>query len=737
MEDSTPGRLPLVEAPDSAPNILLVMMDDVGFGATSTFGGVIPTPNLDRLAKNGLRYNNFHSTAICSPSRAALMTGRNHHAAGFGYPPESATGYPGYVGQLPPDAAPIAKVLRENGYSTAMFGKHHNASSREPANSGPFDNWPSGWGFDYFYGFVAADVDQFRPNLFRGVDRVQEEDDAILDERLANDAIRWIHNQDAATRDKPFFIYMAPGSTHAPHQAPQAWIEKFKGRFDLGWDKLREQIFSDQKQQGIIPRNTRITARPGQVPAWNSLTPAMQQVHARAMEVYAAQLAHFDAQFGRVVTELERMGELDQTLVIFIAGDNGGSADSGPRGTTNELGDFVNGLKETDEQFVQNIDAMGGPRHYGNYSAGWSYALNSPFPWFKRIASHLGGTRNGMILSWPQKVRPDSTPRSGFAHLTDIYPTLLAGASLPVPRTVHGVEQQSLAGSSLIPTFSDAGREVHPTQYFEMVGNRAIYHQGWMASTTPTTLPWAWSGNATRDTHWELYNLRDDFAQSRDLASEEPERLQDMIALWHQQAKDNKVFPVDPNSGANRGNSRTFSGLKAPATEYTYWGKNVRVETHSAPMFGARSFTVSARIRATADTSGAIVANGSWYGGWGFYLDDGVPTVVQAYSQLPGDSYKVTASRAVPGGSSTVRFAFESDGGPLAGGRVKFFIDDQEAGSGDIPKTILIPAGSGETFDIGLDTGVPVSDEFDRAPFEGEIDRVDVHLAPFQRPARD
>lgn len=731
IKDSSPGRTPQIKAPAQAPNILLVMMDDVGFGALSTFGGVVPTPNLDRLAANGLRYNNFHTTAICSPSRAALMTGRNHHAVGYGYPPEAATGYPGYVGQLPPDAVPIATVLRENGYSTAMFGKHHNASNREPANSGPFDNWPSGWGFDYFYGFVAADVDQFRPNLFRGVNRVEEESDAILDERLANDAISWIRNQDAETPDKPFFIYMASGSTHAPHQAPKAWIERFKGRFDKGWDKLREQIFADQKSRGIIPHNTQMAERPEQVPAWDSLTPEMQRVHARAMEVYAAQLAHYDAQLGRVLGELERMGDRDRTLVIFIAGDNGASADSGPRGTTNELGDFVNGLKETDEQFQRNIDAMGGPRYYGNYSVGWSYALNTPFPWFKRIASHLGGTRNGMIVSWPERIAADTVPRSGFAHLTDIYSTVLAAAKLPIPRTINGVEQQPLAGNSLLPTFADAGREVHPTQYFEMVGHRAIYHDGWLASTTPTSMPWSWTADAAHEPNWELYNLREDFGQSRNLARAEQQRLQDMIALWRKQAKKNNVFPIDPNSGAGRGNSQTFADAEKPRVDFTYWGKGVRVGMQLAPMFAARSFSLAAEIDANADSSGAIVANGSWYGGWGFYLDKGVPTVVQAYSQLPGDSFKVAASSAVPEGASTIRYEFASEGGINAGGQLSFFIDDRQVGSGRIPKTIVIPAGSGETFDVGMDTGVPVSAEFDRANFEGEINRVDVHLAPF------
>lgn len=728
IQNSTPGQSPAIKAPTGAPNIILVMMDDVGFAASSAFGGAVPTPNLDRLAANGLRYNNFHTTAVCSPSRAALMTGRNHHAVGAGFPPEAATGYPGYIGQLPPDAAPIATVLRENGYSTAMFGKHHNASSREPANSGPFNNWPTGWGFDYFYGFVAADTDQFRPNLFRGTSRVEEQSDEILDARLASDAISWIRNQAATTPDKPFFLYMAPGSTHAPHQAPKEWIERFKGRYDKGWDELRKRIFAEQKAKGFVPVETRMTPRPHQVPAWDSLTPQMQRVHARAMEVYAAQLAHFDAQMGRVINELERMGERDNTLVIVIVGDNGASADSGARGTTNELGDFVNGIKETDEQFQNQFEAMGGPRYYGNYSNGWSYALNTPFPWFKQLASHLGGIRNGMVISWPGAIAPDATPRSGFAHLTDIYATILGAAALPVPESVDGVRQQPLAGSSLAPTYKNAELEVHPTQYFEMVGNRAIYHQGWMASTTPRRMPWVWTAPAAGELNWELYNLREDFAQSRDLASKFPGRLHEMIELWNREAKANNVFPIDSAGGPARAPGGAFSNPEKPRTKFTYWGAGVRVESPAAPSFAARSFSLSAKIDAEPGANGAIAATGSWFGGWGFYLDKGAPTVVQAFSQLPGDSFTVAANKTVPEGKSTVRFDFRSDGGIRAGGELTIFIDEQEVGRGRMPKTILTIAGSGETFDIGFDSGVPVAEQFDRAPFEGHIERVDVEL---------
>jgi arylsulfatase A-like enzyme len=731
---STPAPWGAVRAPAGAPNILLIMMDDVGFGASSTFGGPVPTPNLDRLAARGLRYNNFHTTAICSPTRAALLTGRNHHAVGSGHLVDLAAGYPGYDGHIPQSAATIARVLGGNGYSTAMFGKHHNVPAYQLAGAGPFDDWPTGLGFDYFFGFVGGDADQWRPHLYRGVTQVDdgvETSQDVLDKRLADDATRWLHNQKAAAPDKPFFLYMAPGSTHAPHQAPADWIARFKGRFDQGWDRQREETLARQKTLGVVPRAAKLTPRPPEIPAWDSLSADVKRVNAHAMEVYAAQFAYEDAQFGRLLDELERMGELDNTLVMFIAGDNGGSAESGPRPTTNEIGAMSNGVKETDAQLVASMGDRGGPRSYSSYSVGWAHAMDTPFPWFKQIASHLGGTRNGMILAWPSHVPADKRIRTGFAHVNDVMPTLLEAAGVPAPKRVNGVEQQRIDGVSLVPTFKDAAADNHPTQYFEIAGTRAIYHQGWLASTTPRRMPWDERAQPPAAPVWELYDLRKDFSQSRNLAAAEPKRLAEMVALWEAEARRNKVYPVDDRPNTIRGASVQGAGRpNAGRPRFTYWGADVSVSTAAAPSFAGRSFSVEASLEAPADANGVLLAIGSWYGGWSFYLDHGKPTAAQAVSQLPGDTFTVAATAPVKPGASKVRFDFASDGGVYAGGELTISVDGQAVAHGRIPKTIAQPAGLGETLDIGRDTGVPVTDAYGRGVFNGAIRRVDVELGP-------
>lgn len=728
--NSQPAPLGPVRAPAGAPNIVLIMMDDVGFSAASTFGGPTPTPSLDRLAARGLRYNNFHTTAICSPTRASLLTGRNHHAVGQGHLVDLAAGYPGYDGRFPASAATLARVLRDNGYSTAFFGKHHNAPGFEAPGAGPFDDWPTRLGFDYFYGFVAGDIDQWSPRLFRDTSQVDdgvETSKDLLDKRLADDAIRWMHNQDAAAHDKPFLIYWAPGSTHAPHQAPADWIARFKGRFDQGWDRLREETLARQKALGVVPRETRLTARPPEIPAWSTLSPQLQRVYARQMEVYAAQLAYFDAQVGRMLDELERMGELDNTLVVFIAGDNGASAEAGPHSTTNELGAMANRVRETDEQLAASMADMGGPRSYGGYAAGWAHAMDTPFPWFKQIASHLGGTTNGMVVSWPSKVAHDGRIRSGFAHVTDVFPTLLDAAGVPAPRTVDGVEQQVVDGVSLAPTFTDPAADNHPTQYFEIGGTKAIYHRGWLANTAPARMPWDERPSAPQPETWELYDLRHDFSQSRNLARSQPRRLAEMVALWDAEARRNKVFPIDDRPNTVRGAANRTWRPNAGKSQFTYWGE-VSVAGPSAPSLVGRSFSVEAQIDAPADTTGALAAVGSWFGGWGFYLDKGRPVAVQAYSQLPGDTFKVAAASPAPAGVSKIRFDFASDGGVYAGGELSIWIDGRKVGQGRIPKTVAQIAGNGETFDIGRDTGVPVAEAYGRAPFAGAIRRVDITL---------
>jgi arylsulfatase len=741
---SQPSWPIMPQAPAGAPNVLLVMTDDVGFGASSTFGGPIPTPNLDRLAAMGLRYNEFHTTAVCSPSRAALLTGRNHHAVGAGELADVPEGFPGYDGMIPRSAATIGRILGGNGYSTAFIGKDHNIPPWETSAAGPFDQWPTGLGFDYFFGFVGGDVDQWSPRLFRGTTQVDDANDkgaSPLDARLTDDALRWIHNQKAAAPDKPFFLYFAPGAGHAPHQAPASWIARFHGKFDQGWDKVREETFERQKALGVVPPGTRITARPSQIPAWDSLSPEMKRVNARYMEVYAAQVSYFDAQFGRLLDELQRMGQLDNTLIIFIQGDNGATAQNGPRPSENEIGDIGNRVQETDAQLAARIDLAGGPDTYECYSAGWAYALNAPFPWFKHIASHLGGTRNGMVVAWPAKIKDAGQIRTAFAHLNDILPTVLEATHIPAPLKVDGVEQQRLDGVSLTPTFSNPAADNHHTQYFELSGNRAIYHDGWMASTTPVRMPWERGAGPGSDTvpQWhELYDLRHDFAQADNLAAAQPEKLKQMVALWDSEARANNVYPIDARPNGARAMGAQAVQLNRGRMEFNYWSQDVSVAQAAAPSFAGRSFTVSATINIPKSrTTGVLLANGSWFGGWAFYLKDGRPVAIEAASQVPGDQFRIAAPERLKPGKSVVTYEFTSRGGVYAGGEMVISIDGKRVAAGPIARTIASTAGIGETLDIGRDTGVPVSRDYGPGAFPGVIDEVRVTLAPRQPGRRD
>jgi arylsulfatase len=736
--ESTPSWPVPVTAPAGAPNVLLIMTDDVGFGAASTFGGPVPTPNLDKLAARGLRYNNFHTTAICSPSRASLLTGRNHHMVGYGNLQDIASGYPGYDNEIPRSAATVARILGGNGYSTAYFGKDHNVPKREGSAAGPFDQWPIGLGFDYFYGFLGGDADQWSPRLFRNTTQVDDSVETstdILEKRLTDDAITWLHNQKAAAPDRPFFIYYTPGSTHAPHQAPADWIARFHGAFDEGWDRMRAETFARQKAMGVVPADTKLTPRPTEVPAWDSLSPEMKRVNARDMEVYAAQLAYEDAQFGRLIDELQRMGQFDNTLVIFIEGDNGASAEAGPRPMTNEIGRISNRLNETDAQLAAALPEVGGPRDYGNYSVGWTYALNTPFKWFKQIASHLGGMRNGMVLCWPAQIQAQGQMRTHFADLTDILPTILDAAHVPAPTRVDGVDQQRIDGVSLAPTFTDPKADDHHTQYFEINGNEAIYHDGWMASTTPVYMPWDTKllpPGADTPRHWELYDLHSDFSQADDLAASHPDKIKEMVALFDEEARRNHVYPIDDRPLPLHIDMKQLASSLA-RTDFVYWGKDVSVTQAAAPSFAARSFSVTATVDIPPKgADGVLLAYGSWFGGWSFFLKDDKPVAVEAASQLPGDQFRIAASNPVPPGPAVITYDFESDGGPLSGGAMTISINGKVAASGRIGKTINTVSGLGETLDIGRDTGAPVTDEYGRGEFTGTIDKVEVKLGPLK-----
>ncbi|MFN8624756.1 MAG: arylsulfatase [Candidatus Binatia bacterium] len=736
--ESTPDFPKLVKAPANAPNVLLVLTDDVGFGAAGTFGGLIPTPNLDRLAANGLRYNRFHTTAMCSPTRAALLTGRNHHAVANGVVTDLSTGYPGYWSILPRSAATIAEVLRQNGYNTAFFGKHHLVQAPQTSSAGPFDLWPTGLGFEYFYGFVGAETDQWTPGLYRGISPVDPPRGTVLDKDLADDAIRWIHNQKGADPDKPFFVYYATGTAHEPHQAPKEWIEKFRGRFDQGWDKVRDEIYARQKAMGVIPPDAALTPRPDGLPAWDTLSPDEKRVSARMMEVFAAMLSYQDNQFGRIVDELERMGQLANTLIVFIEGDNGAAAEGSLQGSTNAMAAFANGASESQAWLLQMLDEMGGPNTRENYPIGWAWAMSTPFPWFKQYASHLGGTRNGMVISWPARIESTGGLRSQFHHLIDIMPTILEAAGVPQPAVVNGVRQQPIDGVSLAYTFDtpDAA-DRHVTQYFEMMGNRAIYDHGWLASTTPKRLPWAtqqYLGSADPDKSyaWELYDLRTDYSQSRNLAATEPAKLKALQALWWKEAERNKVLPLDDRLSLERF-AAAEKAYRSKRTSYVYWGGDVSIADAAAPPLLNRSFSVTADVAIPqGGGEGVLLAYGGRFGGWSFYLKDGKPVVLDTVSRQPKDHYRVAAPTAVPPGPATLRFDFDYDGGGAnRGGLMRISVDGQEIARGRVEHTISKLPEMTETFDVGFDTGTTVSDEYtEQGRFNGDLRKLQVDISP-------
>jgi len=748
----TGGHPAPIKAPEGAPNILLVMTDDVGFGASSTFGGPIATPNLDRLAARGLKYNEFHTTAICSASRASLLTGRNHHAVGTAALADVSSPYPGYSTRIPKSAATIARILRDNGYSTAMFGKHHNIPTEERTAAGPFDEWPTGLGFDYFYGFISGDTDQFRPALYQGVtpvDGSHRDGHYILDRDLADHAIDWLHDQQAGAPGKPFFIYYAPGSAHAPHQAPEDWIARFRGKFDQGWDQLRVETLARQKALGIVPSSAGLAARPREIPAWDSLSPDAQRVNARYMEVYAGMLAFEDAQIGRLLDEIERMGAADNTLVVFIEGDNGASGEGGPQGSLNELEQIQasgNGPQESAQWFAENLDRMGGPDTEENYPVGWALALDTPFPWVKQIASHLGGVRNGLVISWPRRIKAQGELRTQYHHLVDILPTLLDAAHLSAPKVVDGIVQQRIDGTSMSYSFDAPNApSTRHTQYYEMLGNRGIYHDGWLANTTPRNMPWAIAGfrpgSDTATYPWELYDLRADFSQTRDLAAQEPQRLKQMQALFDREARRNAVYPIQ-DGGLSFRSAQSVRAAGSLKTHYVFWGRNLRLPGATAPPIFALPFSIEADVSVPASgANGVIAAAGSLFGGWSFYLLDGRPVAYAAVSQIPGQQFRVAADKPIPPGAARLRFDFEPSG---QGGVLSISVNGAEVAHATLPLRPRTMAGSGEAFDTGRDTSAPVSNEYqNEGVFTGEIDRVvvDVRLPstpgapPLRKPA--
>jgi arylsulfatase A-like enzyme len=685
-------------APSGAPNILLILTDDVGFGATSTFGGPIPTPTFDALARAGLRYNAFHTTAMCSPTRAALLTGRNHHAVASGSITNVAFDEPGYTSVIPKSAATMGAVLRENGYDTAWFGKNHNTPDWETGPLGPFDRWPNALGFDYFYGFNTAATSQFAPSLVENrnpVDPPTHDPTYHLDRDLADHLIHWLDIQRTVRTGHPFFAYWAPGTLHSPHQVPDEWIARFKGRFDEGWDKVREQTFARQKTMGVIPKDARLTPRPSSLPAWADLSADQKRLYARMMEVAAAQLSYADDQIGRVIESLRRSGQLDNTLVIYIQGDNGASIESF-RGANNEL-ISLSGIETGDEELARGIAAHGGPNAYGNYPAAWGWATNVPFQWGKQVASHLGGLRDGLVISWPSRIRQTAQVRSQFHHVIDIAPTVYEAAGITPPAKVGGHEQQPLDGTSMVYTFDDAhAPSRRREQYFEMLGHRSYYKDGWMASSVPAVPPWDRTRTVDPGTlKWELYDLTQDYSQARDVAVKYPARLQELRADFDAAASKYHIHPLTADIMRRVGPGNRPSVLDG-RTHFAYGPGNTRYSAGSFPASGMGAALTAHLEILGANAQGPIVVQGDVFGGMGLLLKEGRPTFL--FNPTGRETERVTLQGSAPlaPGNHEVRVRITAE--PGKGPRAAHFTLSVDGTTVDTADLQILYRSRGEAF---------------------------------------
>jgi arylsulfatase A-like enzyme len=748
VKDSTPDFPKEVQAPKGAPNVLLIMTDDVGFGASSTFGGPIPTPTMDKLAANGLKYNRFHTTALCSPTRAALISGRNHHTCATGVIMEMGTGYPGYNSLMPKSCGTVAQVLRGNGYNTSWYGKNHNVPDWHSSQAGPFDLWPTGLGFEYFYGFLGGDANQWNTPLFENTKPIEAEEQrdgklTHLDQLLADHAINWIRMQHSVAADKPFFAYYSPGSAHAPHHAPKDWIAKFKGQFDQGWDKVREGTLERQKKLGVVAADTKLTPRPKEIPAWDSLSADEKKVYARMMEVYAGALAHCDHQIGRVIDAIAEAGELDNTLIIYIMGDNGASAEGTLQGTTNEIAANA-GVPEGIPYLLSMLDKLGGPETYNHYPVGWAHAMDSPMQWTKQVASHFGGTRNGAVISWPKRIKARGEVRSQFHHVIDIVPTILEAAGVPMPVEMGGVKQKPLEGVSMVYTFDDAkAKDRHTTQYFELVGNRGIYHDGWMACTTPARLPWVIVGASPSpdDFKWELYHVAEDFSQANDLAAKQPEKLKELQAVFDVEAKKYNVYPLDSSFG-ERGDPAIRPSLARGRNVFTYYSGMIRIPEGTTPDVKNKSYQITADVEIPeGGANGVLATQGGRFAGWGLLVLDGKPVFVHAIGNQAKHKYRVAADQKLAPGKHTITFDFAYDGGGVGkGGTGILSVDGQKVAEGKIPQTVGYRFSLDETFDVGEDTGTPVVEDYaDKMPFKftGKLDKLTIKLGESKLGAAD
>ena len=741
---STPYWPALIVPPKGAPNVLLIMTDDVGFAAPSTFGGVIPTPTLDRVAAEGLRYTRFHTTALCSPTRAALLTGRNHHSVGTGVVVDQATGYPGYNSIIPRDAVAIGEILRQNGYDTSWFGKDHNVPQWEASQAGPFTNWPNGpvKGFDYYYGFIGDDASQWQPNnLFRNTTPIEPylgNPGWNMITAMADDAIAHVKTLNDVQPDRPFMIYYAPGGTHSPHHPTKEWVDRISAMhlFDEGWNKLRDTIFANQKKLGVIPDNAELTPWPDSIPQWDTLSADSKKLFIRQADVYAAYLAYTDHEIGRVVQTIDDMGKLDNTLIIYVSGDNGASPEGTLNGLFNEFA-VANAMDPTVEQNMKFFDAWGTDQTYPHYAVGWAWAWDTPYKWTKQIAAYFGGTRNGMAMAWPARIKDKGAVRNQFHHVIDIVPTILEAAGLPEPVSVNGVAQRPIEGVSMAYTWDDAkAADRRTTQYFEMFGKRAIYHDGWIASTPPPSAPWILtldkpSPDVMNSFKWELYDTSKDWTQAHDLAAEMPDKLRDLQQLFTMEANKYRVFPLD-DTRLTRFISEKPS--YAPGrTEFTYSGTVMNVpfpDTGSAPSLLNRSYTITAEIEVPdGGAEGMLMTDGGRFAGYGFYLLKGVP--VFTWDLVALERVKWRGKSALAPGKHVLEFDWKYDGPGLGkGGTGTLKADGEALDTHAMPKSLPISLAWDETFNVGIDTGTSVDDTDYQVPFPftGKIDKLTVKL---------
>ena len=744
--DSKPYWPPTVVPPKGAPNVLLIMTDDQGYGVCSTFGGVIPTPAMDRIAKAGLRYTQFHSTALCSPTRAALITGRNHHSSGFGVISEQATGYPGYDSVIAKNCATVGTILRDNGYATSWFGKNHNTPTYVYSLAGPFDQWPSGMGFQYFYGFMGGETNQWQPYLFQDHTQIYPwigKKNYNLTTDMADEAIKYMKELNAAAPEKPFFLYYVPGGTHAPHHPTPEWIAKMKGKFDMGWNEMRDQIFANQKKLGVIPENTQLTPWTDLLPKWDTLKPNEKKMFAHQAEVFAAYVAYTDHEIGRVIQAVDDLGKLDNTLIIYISGDNGTSAEGSTVGTTFDLAAIQAVNMPVDVQ-LKFYDVLGSELTTPHMSVAWSWAFDTPFKWTKQVASFFGGTRQGMSISWPGHIKDVGGIRQQFHHMIDIVPTILEAAGIQAPETVNGIVQKPIEGVSMAYTFDSANAKApskRDTQYFEMFGNRALYHDGWIAATVPPQPPWLMGTVKMPDVltgyKWELYNIAEDYSENNDLAAKNPDKLKELQGLFMDEARKYQVLPLDnsileriltPRPSATTGRS-----------EFVYSGEVSGLPSGSAPNPLTRSYSIAAEVEIPpGGAEGMLNTLGGRFGGYGLYLVKGKP--VFTYDLLGLEKFRWAGKDALTPGKHTILFDFKYDGPGMAkGGTGVLSVDGKEVDNKKIPHTIPALMTIDETFDVGVDTRTGVDDKDYQPPFRftGKLDKLTIKLGPNQMMAVD